>query len=203
MGYLSKGKYDGRDEDGKATGDFTASDSVATLAYGRRAGKKGSIGGSIKMIQSKIESFSATGFALDFSGSLKMNQKMRLAGGIYNLGPSMKFVSESFALPSTLSAGISYNLLSGLTVTADSNYGIEDQKLTLSFGGEIGFAGIATARIGYMPNFFQNKAGNKKPENIDQIAGLGMGMGSNYFLKQASITPSSPWANSALPTTSI
>jgi len=54
LGYLSKGIYDGRDDKGARTGEFSASDSLMSLAYGRKIGNRGSAGIGVKVIQSNI-----------------------------------------------------------------------------------------------------------------------------------------------------
>ena len=79
--YFSKGTYDGRDEFGSRTGDFTASDSMAALAYSSKLGDKASAGASVKLIQSKIQSFSSTGFALDVSGSYRSSSRTKNSQG--------------------------------------------------------------------------------------------------------------------------
>ena len=179
--HLSKGNFDGRDDQGRPTGDFTASDTLASLAYSRNLGRNGSLGVSAKWIQSKVESFSADGWAMDFSGSYQAFPKTRVAGGIYHLGPKMRMADEAFPLPAQLAFGISREWASLLTLTSEARYGLEDRMLRVALGGELHFSGIASFRAGYFSNSGTSPFRSGQNSGIDSFSGLGMGVGLNVF----------------------
>ena len=93
-------------------GTFAAGDYAYQVSYGRKMGhsfygRDWSLGGSVKHINSKIDSFSASAWALD-AGILVHNPvaHMRRAGfSIRNLGTEMKFNEVGDPLPLAVSLG--------------------------------------------------------------------------------------------------
>lgn len=150
LGRFSKGAFDARDAGGRPLGEFTASTSLLAAAYGIRVSGSMSVGAGIQAIQSKIDSHASHGAAMDISGTWQPNLMSRLAAGIYHIAPAMRFLEESFHLPTTLSLGASRRLFGVFTLNADAGYGLYDRKLGFSLGGELSFAGIASLRTGYL-----------------------------------------------------
>ena len=179
---FSKGTFEGRDDNGQQTGDFSASDSLLGFSFGRKITKRASVGLGLNVIQSKIDSFSAGGVALDLTSTYQISARTRLAGGIYHLGPRMRYDSEPFDLPATLALGLSRQVISPLTITADMKYGIYDQKTDLSFGGEFNLAGAASFRMGYLSEIVRSQAKSDNPD-LNRLSGLGMGIGLKLFTK--------------------
>ena len=179
FGRFSEGTFEGRDENRQPTGDFSASDSVVSLSFGRKIGNAFSLGAGIKLIQSAIASQSATGAAMDVSGSYRLNEATNLSAGIFNEGPALKYSDESSALPASFCLGISRKI-SFLTLTGDFRQGLNDPKSSLSFGGQMDLAGFCSVRAGYLSEVARGAvSGNSK--DLDQLTGIGMGIGLKLF----------------------
>jgi hypothetical protein len=119
--YLGYGSLEGYDATGQPTGSVGASDMDFGLSYSRdlfleeRYGTELSAGVTGKWIQEKLASVGASAYAADlgllFAPGIKWGEfwngwKAGLA--LRNVGSSMTFDQESFPLPRTLSAGLSY-----------------------------------------------------------------------------------------------
>jgi len=177
---FSKGTFNGRDENRRPTGDFTASDSFVTVAYGRRVGRSLSLGVGVKMIRSQIHSFTSNGIAMDLSSSYQFSAKTRMAFGLFHLGPKMSYVNESVNLPGTFSAGIAHQLFGPINVSGDLRYGIYDQKMNFSLGGELNLGQVASFRMGYLSQAVQ-QVKNESQSGIGGLGGFGMGIGLKIF----------------------
>ena len=181
FGRLSYGSIQGRDGNRQITGDFGANDSLLTLSFGRKIGRRLSVGVGINIIQSSIQSYTSRGIGLDGSFTYNLSPKMRVAAGFFHMGPSMSYRDESFQLPGTFSFGVSRKLLSFLTLTADSKYRVYEQKFSLSLGGELTLAKVADFRFGYLPQLSQTKAAGNSSSSVNGLTGLGMGVGLRLF----------------------
>lgn len=178
-GRFSKGSFEGRDEAGNRSSDFSASDNLVTLSYGRQVTGKTSLGASMKFLQSKISEHSAAGFALDFAGSHQVSPRTSLAFGVFHAGPSLKYNNESVKLPGTATLGLAHKI-SILTLTSDFKYGLNDGKSALSLGGQFDVGSLASVRAGYVSQFARGGSqGSSK--SLDQLSGVGMGMGLKLF----------------------
>lgn len=183
FGHLSKGAMDGRDEQGRATGEFGASDSVVQLAGSRRIGRRLSIGAGIKGIQSRLASYQSTGFALDMSGSYQAGPKLRFAGGVSNLGPPLKYLDNPTPLPSEIQTGVSREMLGWMTLSAGSAYGLADRRLRFGAGAEFNLAGISSLRLGYLSQF-QGARAAESGTGLERWTGVSFGFGVK-ILRQA------------------
>ena len=111
MTYLSLGKIEQRTTE-TATPDSTggASDLDLGVSYARKfAGV--SVGVTGKLIREAILNYSATAFGLDV-GVLKHfeNQPISFGATLTNVGTDIKFIDQSYPLPTTLSFGAAYGL---------------------------------------------------------------------------------------------
>lgn len=119
--YLSAGSFQGFDAAGQGIGSVGVSDAALGLSYAcplyqdRRYGTLLSGGVNGKWIQERLDNVSAKAYAAD-GGLLFVPGKKwgeALAGwkaglALRNVGTPMKFDTESFPLPRTLTAGLSY-----------------------------------------------------------------------------------------------
>ncbi len=174
-GHFSKGEFEGRDENGAQTQSFSAADDVMALSYGRNLNDKLSLGLSGKFVKSGIETSKASGMAFDFSGAYSLSPKTKLAAGVFNLGPSLKYASESVQLPATMALGASHKV-SFLTLTSDLKFGLRDQKTSLAFGGQLDIAGAVSVRSGYTSQLVNHKTSGD-PNNFGELSGMAMGLG--------------------------
>jgi len=119
--YLNVGTFQGYDAVGQPTGAVGANDAAFALSYGLplyrdpRYGTQLSAGLTGKWIQERLDTVSARAYAAD--GGLLFEPGKRwgdfLEGwkiglDVRNMGTSMKFDQESFALPESVTAGVSY-----------------------------------------------------------------------------------------------
>jgi hypothetical protein len=147
--YLGYGSLQGYDATGQPGGSVGASDMDLGLSYSRdlyhdeRYGTELSAGVTGKWIQERLATVSATACAGDlgllFSPGIKWGEFLNgwKAGlDLRNVGPSMTFDQESFALPRTLTAGLSYT----------GNW--RDESITLACDGRQPHDGSRTMGVG-------------------------------------------------------
>jgi hypothetical protein len=153
--YLHMGELEGRDEKGEPTSDFSASGMAITFAFGRRMSNNLLFGCGIKSIEEKIEEQSSYSLALDFGLLYKTPiEGLCLGGVIQNWGRDMKFVQESFGLPTVFKLASSYRQsLAGnpINLTMDV-YLPSDNQTGLHWGTEYIYRNTIAGRIGYKTN---------------------------------------------------
>src|SRR5439155_11026571 len=133
--FLNIGKFDSFDAAGQPTGQVSAHDAALALSYARpllknrRMGSQLSVGATGKWIQERLDTVTAHAYAMD-AGLLYCPGKefgealegLRAGFSIRNLGTRMKFDQESFTLPRSVAAGLSWTgvwLGETLTVALD------------------------------------------------------------------------------------
>lgn len=118
--FLSQGDIEKIDVDGNTTGNLTPSDLALSLGYAHDFSDFiFGVGG--KYIQSKLVD-SASAFAFD-AGILSpsfMDNKLRLAATLSNVGPPIKYQSESQALPTRARGGATFSPTPQWTWAADA-----------------------------------------------------------------------------------
>ena len=169
ISYLHMDKLQGRDQYGEPTSDFSASDMVITLGFGREITSGLLVGGSIKSINERIEDQSAYGLAFDLGCLYRTPvQNLFLGGVVQNWGRDIAFVEESFGLPTLFKLGASYRRsLAG----NPANLGVDvsfpaDDKTCLHSGIEYVYENTIAARMGY-----------NNGSNLGNRAGLSFGFG--------------------------
>jgi len=191
--YLNYGDFVMTDDTGRIIGDFGGSDLLMAATYAMQINPKLSLGGTIKFIYEKIDTYSATGFAVDMGAKLAVDKDRRTHVGfmIQNLGKQLSTFNDSDKdpLPLYFRGGAS-SYLKGLPVliAADLIYPT-DNDLYFSLGGELLALKPLYLRIGYT-SFGENyKTGSSK----DNLAGFTAGFGVEYNDMQISytITPQS------------
>lgn len=92
---------------GDGLGSFGARDLAVSAGYGRALGGL-RLGAAVKVLRSSIDSFSASGAALDLGagGGLKRLRGLQWGLAVQNAGAPVRFQSRSEALPTTLRAGL-------------------------------------------------------------------------------------------------
>jgi hypothetical protein len=162
--YFNTGKFDSFDAAGEPTGQVGASDAALGFSYAqalfknRRMGSQLSVGGTGKYIQESLDGVSAHAYAVDagllycpgknFGGEL---EGVRAGLAVRNLGSSMKFDQESFDLPRSVSAGLSWTgvwLEESLTVAVDGEQP-NDGARTIGAGFELSTLQLLILRAGY------------------------------------------------------
>jgi hypothetical protein len=135
-------------------GTFAAYDVSFTLAFSRYILPNLSIGLAAKPIYEKIDETTSTGLAFD-AGLYHVSRipGVKFAAVASNVGSSMKFVEEKFALPRVLKIGGSYerrfeSLKGDLLATVDALFP-NDGPARQHVGAEFGYDRRAFVRAGY------------------------------------------------------
>ena len=162
--YFNTGKFDSYDAQANPTGQVGADDAALAFSYARpilknrRMDSQLSVGVTGKYIQETLADVSAHAYAMDagllyspgksFGGNWE-GFKAGLA--VKNLGSSLKFDQDSFDLPRSLTAGLSWTgvwLGETLTVAADGEQP-NDGKQTVGAGVELSTLQLLVLRAGY------------------------------------------------------
>lgn len=111
--YVNYGNFDGYDEQGNSTGDFSGSEVAISMGYAYQVGRSDVyVGANAKIISSKLEQYSSIGGALDL-GAIYINEKLDLTAALVvrNLGTQFTtYDGLHEPLPLEVIAGVSQKL---------------------------------------------------------------------------------------------
>lgn len=178
---LSQGEIEGRDANRQPTASFGASDMAVTFSFSKNvllSNKRTlGLGANLKIIQQKIESEQATGAALDLGALYHFNGMPFTAGlSIQNLGPQMKFISEPYNLPLSVTAGFGYNI-GGVTIGLDVKQQVYEERTIVSLGTELLPINSLALRAGFLAPATNNQSNN----TFGDYSGFGGGIGLKLF----------------------
>jgi hypothetical protein len=186
--YLNYGEFIRTDDDGIEDGTFSGSDILFAVSYARSIREDLQVGGTVKLIYEKIDSYSATGAAVDI-GIRHTRDQGRTAMGlmIQNLGTQISSFfegGEKESLPLLIRAGASQRL-KGLPflVAADIIYPT-DNDIYFALGAEYLDAQPLFIRLGWSSFGSNYKTGSSS----DDFAGFSGGFGFNFKRMQLSYT---------------
>lgn len=163
---FSVGSFDSYNANGVRRGEVDSSDIALGLSYGHRLGLVSNRGPSLslglggKWIRESLGRFSAQTFAVDL-GLLATQWEwllgerargLKLGAAVRNIGPGLKFHSESAPLPRTFSAGLALERRpwkDPLTVALDFKSAVDDGN-SFSFGVEYRLRRVLAVRTGYV-----------------------------------------------------
>ena len=168
--YLNEGALDGRDAQGHPTTGFSAADAAVAGAFARKTDLV-DLGASVKFIQSHIGSAQATTFGVDL-GARKQLGHVVLGAAIRNLGPGMKFDSETDDLPMRLALGLAYKCAGGHALTAEFTNAPRAGGVDVGFGGEYQAIKDVFLRAGYT-----TQTAIAGGSSFDAARGLTLGVG--------------------------
>ncbi|MEW5884649.1 MAG: PorV/PorQ family protein [Armatimonadota bacterium] len=167
--YLSQGRIEGRDTQGRPTGGFDASDAALSLAYARRT-ELIEFGAAIKYIRSHIGSTEAQGAAVDL-GVRREWGALGVGGALRNLGPGLRFADQRNDLPLRLAAGASWKPECHIVAIEGVN-GPRGAGTDVSVGGELCAAKPLRLRAGYT-----TQTSVSGGSGFDAARGLTLGLG--------------------------
>lgn len=111
--YINYGKFDGRDQNGTSTNEFSGSEIALSLGYSYNIPKtKLYVGGNAKLISSSLETYNSFGIATDL-GAIYINEKSNVnyALVLRNFGTQIStYAGTREKLPFEVVAGISQEL---------------------------------------------------------------------------------------------
>lgn len=121
-------------------GRLNVSDTSLGVGYGKELNPDLAVGGGIKYISESLGDATANGYALDFGGLYRMPEVkgLTLGAALLNLGPSVKFQTNTEKLPTTLRLGSAYALRlpdNDVTLAFDITKSVLD-KVRLGLGAE-------------------------------------------------------------------
>lgn len=168
MGY---GTMEGRGEDRRSTGRYSASDWALSAAYGRPMAWGVSAGLAVKRVQSRIADASAgaTAFDAGMTYDLKRAWKSRLGAAIRNFGGDMSFSGQAYPLPLILATGITMEPISGLLLSAEIQRRPKGNQTFLGFGSEYRLHPAFALRAGYLRDH--------APSRLSLLGGFSGGFG--------------------------
>lgn len=111
--YINYGTFDGYDEEGNSTGDFSGGEAALSFGYSRQIGYTDFyLGGNVKLINSKLEQYTSFGVAADI-GLLYINEDLDFNAALVvrNLGTQITTYADLREnLPFEVSFGMSQRL---------------------------------------------------------------------------------------------
>jgi len=136
---------------------FDAANSFLGISYARSISNKFSIGMSIKYLQLDMYKYSASGVAMDIGTMYYTGFKsFRFGWIVSNFGQDLKFINETFSLPTAINFGVAaeafQNELNTLTLSIEANRP-NDNDERLSVGMEYWFKDLIAFRVGYRINY--------------------------------------------------
>lgn len=143
-------------------GKFGAYDLAFSAAYGRELRRDLALGGTVKIVRQSIDKESGSAPALDLGllHNFTRNGSVYTAGfAVQNIGPGIKLVSKSYALPLTFKAGLSRRLSDAgglLSFEADKPV---DNYPSFILGVEYPLTGRMALRSGYRYRLHGNELG--------------------------------------------
>lgn len=142
----------------KGTGQkFEANNLTLGFSYGHSVSNKFSIGMSVKYIHLGAFKYCTSGIAMDLGTIYYTGFKsVRFGWVISNFGQDLKFINESFSLPTAINFGVAaeafQNDLNTLTLSIEANRP-NDNEERLSLGMEYWLKDILAIRGGYRINY--------------------------------------------------
>ena len=113
VNYVNYGKFEGRDENGELTSEFTGSEIAVSVGYAYLVPNTAlRLGANVKFISSTLESYNSIGGALDI-GALYVKEKngLNLAIAVRNIGTQFTtYAGANEKLPLEIIAGVSQQL---------------------------------------------------------------------------------------------
>ncbi len=136
-------------------GTFSSHDFFLGLTYARTLQEGLDLGITWRWVYEKIYTNTAKGWAVDLGGIYRFTDWLSLGATLQNLGPKLKFISQSFPLPTTFRAGISLSSphLSPSPIFALDLVKPRDNGLALHLGAEYTLLNALSLRAGYQTGY--------------------------------------------------
>jgi hypothetical protein len=120
--YLGSGDINGMDSSGNPTGTYSSYYASYNLSYGRAFNDKLSLGLTTKLISAKLDTVSASAYAVDLGSMYRLQRNLTLAATLTNLGSKLKFLNEGDSLPLAFHLGAAYQPTSHWLLTGEGVY---------------------------------------------------------------------------------
>jgi hypothetical protein len=175
INYINYGELEGRNENGLPLGNFNAYDYSLILSYSNEIFANVKAGVNGKFINSKIENYSATAYALDLGFIYRIEKHdLNIGFSFMNIGNNTKaFINTKESLPSHIKAGVSKRLAHLPVLLCGEIRRFRGGTFQYLGGGEIIFNKRIKGRVGYNSNGKDQHFGITD----DTYAGMSFGMG--------------------------
>lgn len=172
--YLSVTDIDKRGLTDTKLGSFNARDTSLAVSFGKKDVfpaliEHMSVGASLKVINSEIDTTIAYTAALDLAAAYSPVEKLNTCLVLQNISPGIKFKEVTDPLPLNLRLGVSYQVLENLNIGTEFDEYFIDNKYYAAVGAEYWPIKQLALRGGYRFGYHT--------ESLGSIAGLGLGMG--------------------------
>lgn len=187
---LSQPDQEGRGENRETTGSFGARDSALTLGFARLIGAQTQLGVGLKYLESHIGQDMGRGVAVDL-GAMRHLTALPISFGasVRNLGPGIRYQSESTQLPLTLALGSAFYFIPGLALATDLSYRPLDQKFMVGVGTEYRVLPMLALRGGYLSGLASDVSSGLGGMNGLQGLGGGFGLRLGEYQVDYALTP--------------
>jgi len=169
--YFGSGDITGTDVSGNPTGTFSSHYGSYNFAYGQTFGERLAVGLTGKWINAQIDDVSANAFAADLGSLYKVNDKLRLAATLMNIGSTLKFLSSGDSLPLAFHVGGAYELNTHWLFTAEGVYP-KTGLAAFHAGGEWRPVESVSLRAGYKTDTL---------DGLSALAGFTTGIGLHFM----------------------
>lgn len=177
---LSHGAIASRDENGRTSGSFTASDTAVQLAYGTKLPGFGMLGLNVKYLESRLAYATARGMAVDLGFLRQGRGAWSWGAAVQNLGNGMRYGDRTDDLPLAVAGGAAFRVGGALLLSGEVRHRPHRGGLSAGIGTEYSLLPSLVLRGGYRSAMAQNNLSSGSP-----AGGLGMGFGVR--LKKATL----------------
>jgi Uncharacterised protein family (UPF0164) len=132
-------------------GYFDLNDLVAGLTVARSISDNIKLGMTAKLVYEKIDTYSATGFAVDFGFQYLVLPEFTFGASFSNLGSKLKLDEEEYDLPKIIRAGVSYRIQNFL-ISGNMVYPTDDDP-HFHLGGEYNLSQMFYLRSGFQSGY--------------------------------------------------
>lgn len=166
-------RMDSYDAAGEFIGEFGYYDLALSGTYGFSFREEVGVGIGLSYLREAVDVKSADGYAASLGAQVReILPRTSLGLSMLHLGPSMKFESEPFDLPTTIQGGVSHRLplssLGGALLISVEARKARDEDAQLLFGTEYRYGNLARLQFGYRTGL----------DTEDVSLGIGVGDGS-------------------------
>ena len=150
--YLDYGSFEGYDLNNQPSGSYSANAMVLSSSAGIGLTDRLSVGITGKVLSEKLDRAVATGYALDL-GALYTTGAVSLGIQMSNIGTGLKYETEQYPLPTSISAGIAMSLLDNRLRIATDLSKPNDNAVSIHQGLEYCYENTIFMRTGYSHRF--------------------------------------------------
>lgn len=170
---LATGTQEARGADRRREGGFAASDTAYALSFGRKAGRSNGLGATVKFLESRIGSDSASTVAFDLGAVHRTaGRRWSFGAAALNIGRGLRFNDQIDPLPLTLGVGAAFETTGLLRIALDVRYEPNDRRTDIGIGTEYALMRGFTLRAGYA---LPSAGAGISP--VGFLSGLGGGLG--------------------------